>query len=123
MPVLGRLCAWPVPKQPLATFLQELDAVITHDLAAQLGQIKVPTQITFGRHDVLTSTRFADRMIGAIRGSELLIFEECSHAPIYEKLQGFNQKILAFLRRYRQKLQAEFHQGHASLVAQTIWIV
>jgi len=80
------------PVQPLATFLQESNAVIAHDVAAQLGQITVPTQITFGRHDVLTSTRFADRMTGAIRGSEVLIFEGCAHAPIYEKVEEFNQK-------------------------------
>jgi pimeloyl-ACP methyl ester carboxylesterase len=88
------------PEQPLAGFLHESNAVIAHDVAAQLGQIKVPTQITFGRHDLVTSTRFADRMTAAIRGSELLIFEECSHAPIYEKVEEFNQKTLAFLRRH-----------------------
>ena len=87
------------PVQPLASFLQESDAVIAHDVAAQLAQITVPTQITFGSHDVLTSTRFADRMTGAIRGSDLLIFEGCAHAPIYEKVEEFNQKTLAFLQR------------------------
>ena len=79
--------------QPLATFLQESNAVIAHDVAAQLGQITIPTQITFGRHDVLTSTRFADRMTGAIRDSEVLIFEECAHTPIYEKVEEFNQRL------------------------------
>jgi pimeloyl-ACP methyl ester carboxylesterase len=39
-------------------------------------------------------------MSGAIRGSELLIFEGCAHAPIYEKVEEFNQKTLAFLRRH-----------------------
>jgi 2-hydroxy-6-oxonona-2,4-dienedioate hydrolase len=73
--------------------------VIAHDIGAQLGQITVPTQITFGRHDVLTSTRFAERMTSAIHGSELLIFDECAHAPIYEKVEAFNQKTLAFLQR------------------------
>jgi pimeloyl-ACP methyl ester carboxylesterase len=38
-------------------------------------------------------------MKGGIRHSELLIFEECSHAPIYEKVEEFNQKTLAFLKR------------------------
>jgi 3-oxoadipate enol-lactonase len=88
------------PGQPLASFLQQSNAVIAHDVAAQLGQIKVPTQITFGRHDLVTSTRFADRMTGSIRGSELLIFEDCSHTPIYEKVEEFNQKTLAFLQRH-----------------------
>jgi 3-oxoadipate enol-lactonase len=88
------------PAQPLASFLQQSNAVIAHDVAAQLGQVKVPTQITFGRHDLVTSTRFADQMTGSIRGSELLIFEDCSHTPIYEKVEEFNQKTLAFLQRH-----------------------
>jgi 3-oxoadipate enol-lactonase len=73
--------------------------VIAHDVAAQLGRITVPTQITFGHRDLVTSTRFADRMTNAIRSSELLIFEGCCHAPIYEKVEEFNRKTLAFLRR------------------------
>lgn len=87
------------PAQPLTAFLQESNAVIAHDVEAQLGRITAPTQITFGRHDLVTSTRFADRMTGTIRGSELLIFEGCAHAPIYEKVEEFNQKTLAFLQR------------------------
>jgi 3-oxoadipate enol-lactonase len=87
------------PVQPVAAFLQQSNAVIAHDVAAQLSQITAPTQITFGRHDMVTSTRFADQMTGSIRGSELLIFEECAHAPIYQKVDEFNQKTLTFLQR------------------------
>ena len=87
------------PAQPVAAFLQESNAVIEHDVAAQLNRIKAPTQITFGRRDMVTSTRFADEMTSGIRGSELLIFEGCAHAPIYEKVEEFNQKTLAFLQR------------------------
>jgi 3-oxoadipate enol-lactonase len=87
------------PAQPLAAFLQQSAAVIGHDAAAQLARIKAPTQITFGRHDVVTSTRFADALKGGIAGSELVVFEDCSHAPIYENVAAFNAKSLAFLRR------------------------
>ena len=87
------------PKQPLDAFLRQSDAVIAHDALSRLGQIRAPTQITFGRHDVVTSTRFAEAMKGGIRGSELVIFEGCSHAPIYEDVAEFNGKTLAFLRR------------------------
>jgi 3-oxoadipate enol-lactonase len=86
------------PAQPLADFIQQSNAVITHDAEAQLGRITAPTQITFGRYDLVTSTRFADRMNNGIRYSELLIFEGCAHAPIYEKVEEFNQKTLAFLQ-------------------------
>lgn len=88
------------PAQSLAAFIQQSNALITHDVEGKLGQITAPTQITFGRHDMMTSTRFADRMKGNIRGSELLIFEGCAHATIYEKVEEFNQKTLAFLERH-----------------------
>src|SRR5512136_433207 len=87
------------PAQPLAAFIQASNAVIAHDAEAQLGRITAPTQITFGRHYLVTSTRFADRLKNNIRGSELVIFEGCAHAPIYEKVEEFNQKTLAFLQR------------------------
>jgi pimeloyl-ACP methyl ester carboxylesterase len=87
------------PAQPLAAFIQQSNAVIAHDAEAQLGRITAPTQITFGRYDLVTSTRFADGLHGSIGNSELLIFEGCAHAPIYEKVDEFNQKTLAFLQR------------------------
>src|SRR5262250_990412 len=62
------------PAQPVAEFIHQSNAVLGHDVEAHLGRIIAPTQITFGRHDLATSTRFADRMTGSIRNSELLIF-------------------------------------------------
>lgn len=87
------------PAQPVTAFLQQSNAVIGHDVAAQLGRIKVPTQITFGRYDMVTSTRFADELTGGIRGSELFVFEGCAHAALYEKTEEFNQRTLSFLQR------------------------
>jgi pimeloyl-ACP methyl ester carboxylesterase len=85
------------PAQPLEAFLRQSNAVLAHDAEPQLGRITAPTLITFGRHDMLTSTRFADRLKNAIHGSELWIFEECAHAPIYERVEEFNQRTVAFL--------------------------
>lgn len=88
------------PEQPLEAFERQSNAALAHDVEAQLGRIGAPTQITFGRNDRITSTRFADRLKGGIAGSELVIFEECAHAPIYERVDEFNQRTLAFLRQH-----------------------
>jgi 2-hydroxy-6-oxonona-2,4-dienedioate hydrolase len=80
--------------------MRSSDAVINHDASSALGRIKAPTQITFGRYDMVTSTRFADALHGQIKGSELLVFEDCAHAPIYENVADFNQKTLAFLQKH-----------------------
>ena len=87
------------PAMSQTSFLEQSSAVIAHDAEVQLARISAPTQITFGRHDLLTSTRFAERMTSKIRKSELLVFEQCSHGPIYESVEEFNQKTLAFLQR------------------------
>lgn len=88
------------PAQSLPDFMQQSNAVISHDSEAQLGRITAPTLITFGDRDVATSTRFADRLTSKIRKSELLVFEGCAHAPIYEKVEEFNEKTLQFLRKH-----------------------
>jgi len=88
------------PKQPVDAFIQESDAVMAHDAEAQLGKIHAPTQITFGRHDAVTSTRFADRLTNGIQNSELHIFEDCAHAPLYENVAAFNEKTLTFLKAH-----------------------
>jgi pimeloyl-ACP methyl ester carboxylesterase len=85
------------PAQPVDAFIRQSDAVIGHDAAAQLPRISAPTQITFGRHDVVTSTRFADALSHGIGNSELHVFENCSHAPIFEDAAAFNEATLRFL--------------------------
>jgi pimeloyl-ACP methyl ester carboxylesterase len=89
------------PAQPVDAFLRQTGAVLAHDVESQLGRIAAPTQIGFGRHDQLTSTRFAERLTNGIRGSELVIFEGCAHAAIYERTEEFNRRTLAFLKKSR----------------------
>ncbi|HET7031964.1 MAG TPA: alpha/beta hydrolase [Casimicrobiaceae bacterium] len=88
------------PTQPVDAFIQQSDAVIAHDAEAQLRKIRAPTQITFGRHDAVTSTRFAEALENGIHKSEAHIFEDCSHTPMYESVAAFNEKTLAFLRSH-----------------------
>ena len=49
---------------------------------------------------MVTSTRFACPLSKAIPGSELVVFEDCAHAPIYENVDEFNRQTLAFLHRH-----------------------
>ena len=88
------------PAQPLDAFVRQSRAVIAHDAESQLGKIEAPTQITFGRYDLVTSTRFADPLKQNIQQAELVIFEGCTHTPIYEKVDEFNQTTLEFLKRH-----------------------
>jgi pimeloyl-ACP methyl ester carboxylesterase len=79
--------------------MRQSNAVIAHDAVAQLARITAPTQITFGRHDQVTSLRFADALTNGIKSNELLVFEICAHAPICQSVAEFNEKTLSFLKR------------------------
>jgi 3-oxoadipate enol-lactonase len=88
------------PMPPVDALLRQSGAVLAHDATEALGLIQAPTQITFGGRDVATSTRFAAQLTEGIKGSELVVFEDCAHAPIYENVEEFNATTLAFLTRH-----------------------
>ena len=88
------------PMPTVEAFLRQSEAVLTHDARAALGSIQAPTLITFGLHDQVTSTRFAAPLTEGIANSELIVFDDCSHAPIYENTEEFNQRTLEFLQRH-----------------------
>jgi len=88
------------PMPPVDAFLRQSSAVLGHDASAALGSITAPTLITFGKHDMVTSTRFAEPLSSEIRNSEIVVFEDASHAPIYEQVEEFNGRTLAFLQAH-----------------------
>jgi pimeloyl-ACP methyl ester carboxylesterase len=89
------------PSQPVDAFLAQTDGVIAHDASAALGEIDVPTLITFEARDLVCSTRFAEPLKSGIAGSELAVFDHLSHAGLHEDPGTFNRATLAFLLRQR----------------------
>ena len=88
------------PRQPVDALMRQTEAVLGHDATTVLGSIQAPTLISYGRHDIVTSTRFAAPLTEAIANTELIVFEDCAHAAIYENVEGFNQQTLDFLQRH-----------------------
>lgn len=87
------------PPQPLDAFLAQSQAVIDHDAGAVLKDISAPTLITFGAHDLVTSTRFAEPLTSTIPNTEMVIFEQLSHAGLHEDPDTFNAATVDFLLR------------------------
>ena len=90
------------PAQPLEAFLSQTEAVLAHDASSLLGEIQIATLVTFGAHDLVTSTRFADPLTSGIVNSELIIFYHLSHAALHEDPEAFNRATLEFLLRQRK---------------------
>jgi pimeloyl-ACP methyl ester carboxylesterase len=89
------------PAQPVEAFLAQTEAVLGHDASAVLQRVDVPTLVTFGAHDLVTSTRFADPLTRGIANSELVVFDHLSHAALHEDPEAFNRATLDFLLRHR----------------------
>jgi 3-oxoadipate enol-lactonase len=90
------------PAQTLDAFLSQTEAALAHDASTALAQIKAPTLVSFGAHDLVCSTRFAEPITGSIAGSELTVFDHLSHAGLHEDPDAFNAATLDFLLRHRE---------------------
>jgi pimeloyl-ACP methyl ester carboxylesterase len=88
------------PMPPVDALMRQSGAVLSHDARDVLPSIAAPTLITFGRHDAACSPRFAAPLAEGIANSEVLVFEDCAHAAIYEDVEGFNTQTLDFLQRH-----------------------
>jgi abhydrolase domain-containing protein 6 len=78
---------------------------IAHDalngpLNGRLGEIKLPTQIIWGRHDRLLDVTCAVVQHEGIPHSELVIFEDVGHVPMIEKPAETARHHLAFLAKH-----------------------
>ena len=87
------------PAQPLEAFLAQSQAVMDHDAGPVLKRVAAPTLITFGAHDLVTSTRFAQPLTAGIPNTEVVVFESLSHAGLHEDPDTFNNATLEFLLR------------------------
>jgi 2-hydroxy-6-oxonona-2,4-dienedioate hydrolase len=66
-------------------------------LDTRLGEIKKPTLIIWGKQDGLLPLADGEKFNKGIAGSELVVFDNCGHAPQFEKAADFNKKVLEFL--------------------------
>ena len=64
----------------------------------RLGEIRVPTLITVGRHDEITPS-CAETMHAGIPDSRLIVFEESSHLAHVEEEARFLEVVRDFLDR------------------------
>jgi pimeloyl-ACP methyl ester carboxylesterase len=87
------------PAQPKEAFLWQSDAALAHDASEVLSAIQARTLITFGAHDIVTSTRFAEPLTSGIADSELVVFDHLSHGALHEDADAFNRASLDFLTR------------------------
>src|SRR6201988_1809620 len=68
-------------------------------LDGQLGKIKTPTLIVWGREDGLVLLSEGERLKNDIANSKLIVFDRCGHFPQVERAGEFNAAVLEFLKQ------------------------
>lgn len=66
------------------------------DITSDITRIKVPTLITVGEYDEVTPM-VANVLNQRINGSNLRVFEGCSHLTMWEDREGYNRELLKFI--------------------------
>jgi L-proline amide hydrolase len=99
-----RLPDWP-PEVVASFAAQEADPTVYHTMngpselyvtgnlknwrsADRLGQITAPTLVLCGRYDELAPD-LQQTIVGGVRGSRLVVFEESSHTPMWEEREAY----------------------------------
>lgn len=84
---------------PYDGLMGQLEANLTHDVAAGLASISAPTLITVGDLDMCLPPHYSRELHQAIPGAELVVFEGGSHLFGLQDPAAFNRATLDWLRR------------------------
>lgn len=67
-------------------------------LGERIGEIRTPTLLVWGREDVVTPPEAAEIFHRTIKGSRLVWFDRCGHAPMIESPDEFSTALRDFVR-------------------------
>jgi pimeloyl-ACP methyl ester carboxylesterase len=66
-------------------------------LGDQIGRIKVPTLLIWGRQDVVTPPEACEELKAKIKDSRVVWFDQCGHAPMLECPDQFGEALCEFM--------------------------
>jgi len=82
-----------------AAYLRQMQYCVDHDTRDRLSQIRCPTLVATGLHDILTSPIQGRELAGWIDGAEYVEFEGASHGLIFEEIEEFSDLVRTFASR------------------------
>lgn len=83
--------------QSFASYMRQLQAIATHDVAQQLSCIHAPTLAIHGAADPLVPPANGEYLARHIPGAKLIMYQHAGHVPIIENADQFNRDVLEFL--------------------------
>lgn len=68
------------------------------DVTARLGELELPTLITFGRNDEMTPA-LVEPLVTGISGAEHVVFADSAHLAMVEEPTRYREVVQSFVRR------------------------
>jgi aminoacrylate hydrolase len=99
---IDEILANPEPSEDRAIALKRLDMIAAHDALARLGEIRQPTIIVCGDHDVATGVPLSEEIASAMPGSELIVLKDAGHLIEIEKEEEFFRIVSTFIDRQHE---------------------
>ncbi len=84
-------------RMPAYVGYRYFNSLLTEDLRARLGEVRVPVLICHGRHDQVCDPRWAEYMVPRIPACSIVWFEESGHCLMVEEPQKLSQEIASFV--------------------------
>jgi 3-oxoadipate enol-lactonase len=81
-------------------FMAQVSAILNHDAAEKLRELKTPTLVMTGTADVLVPPHHSDELAALIPGATLVRIEGGTHGFNVERKEEFNKVVLDFLREH-----------------------
>ncbi|KUJ18489.1 alpha/beta hydrolase fold protein [Mollisia scopiformis] len=93
---------WKSPASRPATYAATQNAAFSQempkfDVRSRLKDIKVPTLVIVGRHDLITPVSDSEEISNGIPNSQLAIFENSGHTPGNDEPEAFRERVRQFL--------------------------
>jgi non-heme chloroperoxidase len=84
-------------KLPARLWRETLNGLLSYDDAERVASLKAPTILLWGDHDGLFSRAEQDRLLAAIPGACLTVYEETGHCPNWERPEEVASDLAAFM--------------------------
>jgi len=82
-------------------FARQCNACIDHDTSSRLGEIRQPTLVICGAHDLLTPPKLHRELASGIRDARLVTVPSGAHLVMVEAAETWNRAVLQFLAEGR----------------------
>ena len=83
--------------------LKRIDMIAAHDTVARLGEIRRPTLVICGTHNLCTPLPLSEELAKAVSGAELVVLDDGGELIELEKPDEYFARVSTFINSHRER--------------------